>query len=202
MDFYSKHFVPFPMLKTKDLTLRKIRISDTADLYDYCKRPESSRYSNWSPHESQKSTREFVYWLQTRYIKRQCYTFCIEYKGRAIGTASYMNFDEYYGAVEIGYGLNSDYWHKGLGRQAVWALTGFAFDKLGVQRVYAKVMPENIASSSLLLSFGYQYEGTARKSEYIKGKYIDVATYSMLKDEYILKKESQNGIKTDSKLCC
>lgn len=202
MDFYSKHFVPFPTIKTKDLTLRKIRISDTNDLYDYCKRPESSRYSNWTPHQSIKSTREFIYWLLARYIKRQCYTFAVEYKGRLIGTASYMNFDEMYGTVEIGYGLNSDFWHKGFGRQTVLALTGFAFDILCVDRVYAKVMPQNIASSSLLLKCGFIYEGTTRKSEYIKGKYIDVATYAILKDEYLLNKENKNGTEANSEFCC
>lgn len=202
MSFYIEHFLPFPVIRTKDLTLRKIRISDIDDLYEYCKKPESSRYSNWTPHESIKVTRDFVYWLQGRYIKKQCYTFCVEYYGKVIGTASYMSFDENHGTVEIGYGINSDYWHKGLGRQIVMALVGFAFQKLGVQRVYAKVMPENVASSSLLKKCGFTYEGTARKSEYIKGEYIDVETYAILKEEYLIKKESQNGVKTDSKLCC
>ena len=202
MDFYSKNFIPFPTIKTRNLKLRKVKLGDVEDLYDYCKRPESSRFSNWTPHEAKSVTREFVYWLLARYIKRQCYTFAVEYDGRVIGTASYMNFDEMYGTVEIGYGLNSDFWHKGFGRQTVLALTGFAFDKLGVDRVYAKVMPENIASSSLLQKCGFIYEGTARKSEYIKGKYIDVATYAMLKDEYLLNKENKNGTKANSELCC
>ena len=202
MNFYLAHFSPFPIIKTKDVVLRKIKISDIHDLYEYCKKPESSRYSNWTPHESIKVTRDFVYWLQARYIKKQCYTFCVEYDGKVIGTASYMNFDENYGTGEIGYGINSDYWHKGLGRQIVMALVGFAFDRLGIQRVYAKVMPQNIASSSLLKKCDFNYEGTARKSEYIKGKYIDVETYAILKEEYLIKKEIQNGTEADSKLCC
>lgn len=185
MYFYSKYFSPFPTIKTKNLTLRKIRISDIDDLYDYCKRPESSRYSNWSPHESKKETRDFVYWLQARYIKKQCFTFCVEYNGRVIGTASFMNFDENFGTVEIGYGINSDYWHKGLGKQIVSALVGFAFKRLELHRVYAKVMPENVASAALLQKCGFTYEGIARKSEFIKGKYIDVATYAILKEEYL-----------------
>ena len=201
MNFYSEHFVPFPKIKTRDLILRKVKLSDIDGLYDYCKRPESCQYSNWTPHESKAETRDFVYWLLGRYIKRQCYTFAVEYKGRVIGTASFMNFDEVYGSVEIGYGISSDYWRKGLGRQIVSGITGFAFLKLGVQRVWAKVMPENIASSSLLQKCGFSYEGTARKSEYIKGEYIDVATYAILKEEYFSKKENINGTQANSKLC-
>ena len=184
MDFYSKYFFPFPRLRTTDLVLRKIRIGDVEDLYEYCKRPESCRYSNWTVHTSPKDTRDYVYWMQGRYIKKQGYTFAVEYAGRVIGTASFMEFDEHYGTVEIGYGINSDYWHKGFGTQIVSALLHYAFKKMNMQRVWAKVMPENERSAGLLKKCGFTYEGRARKSEYIKGKYIDIDTYAILKDEY------------------
>lgn len=124
-------------------------------------------------------------------MKKQGYTFAVEYAGKVIGTASYMGFDEYYGSVEIGYGINSDYWHKGFGTQIVSALLHYAFKKMDMQRVWAKIMPENERSSGLLEKCGFTYEGTARNSEYIKGNYIDVATYAMLKEEYFAKKEKK-----------
>ena len=46
------------------------------------------------------------------------------------------------------------------------------------------LLPENERSAGLLKKCGFTYEGRARKSEYIKGKYIDIDTYAILKDEY------------------
>ncbi len=184
MDYYSKYFVPFPRLRTPDLILRRFKRGDVEDLYDYCKRPESSKYSDWEPHGSKKDTKSFVYWMLGRYLKHEGYTFAVEYYGRVIGTASFMKFDECYGTVEIGYGLNSDYWHKGLGTQVVSALLHFAFKKVGVQRVYARALPENQRSVNLLKKCGFTHEGTTRRSLKLKGEYVDVATFGMLKEEY------------------
>jgi len=184
VELYDKFFVPFPIIKTERLTLRKMRRGDVDDLYDYCRREESCRYSNWTAHQSKAVTKEYIRWMQGRYFFREGLTFVVEYEGRVIGTASFADFDEDYKTVEIGYGINSDYWGKGIGREIVSALLEFAFNTIGVIRVYARVMPENERSAKLLAGLGFTLEGVLRKSTYIKNSYHDVAVYSILDDEY------------------
>ncbi len=196
MDLYSKYFVPFPTIRTPRLTLRKILKTDLHDLYDYCKREESSRYSNWSPHRDIYQTKSYISWMKSRYAKHDGFTFAVEnIGGKVIGTASYIDFDENYGTVEIGYGINSDYWHQGFGKEIVSALIFFAFEKIGVQRVFAKVMPENTRSSALLTSCGFTFEGINRRAVYLKGGYRDIAVYSLLSEEYYKTQIENNGNK-------
>ena len=184
MRLYDKYFVPFPTIKTERLILRKMQKTDVDDLYDYCRRAESCKYSNWSPHSSRYDTKDYVRWMLGRYLKHQALTFVIEYEGRVIGTASYMDFDDDYKTVEIGYGINSDYWGRGLGTETVNALISYAFGTVGVIRVFARVIPENTASSATLTGCGFTLEGVLRKSQYHKGAYKDIAVYSMLSSEY------------------
>ena len=183
MDLYARYFIPFPVIVTGRLTLRRIERRDLADLYEYCRREDSCRYSEWSPHQSRLETRRYIAWMQRRYADREGLTFAVECEGRVIGTASYIGFDESYGTVEIGYGIRSDYWGRGLGREIVNALVWYAFETVGAQRVSARVLPENTRSAALLTACGFTCEGVHRRSLFLKGKYRDVAVYAKLKEQ-------------------
>jgi RimJ/RimL family protein N-acetyltransferase len=61
----------------------------------------------------------------------------------------------------------------------------FGFKKLGLVRIYAKVMHPNTASAKLLESVGFKYEGKLRKSVYRWGKWFDMLIYGLLKEEYV-----------------
>ena len=43
-------FSSLPTLRTKRLTLRPVRMSDAADLYEYSKDPEVARHVLWDAH--------------------------------------------------------------------------------------------------------------------------------------------------------
>ena len=53
---YNEYFVPYPVIETERLLIRMVRKSDAEDLYELCRRPETSRFSLWSPHENLKET--------------------------------------------------------------------------------------------------------------------------------------------------
>ena len=186
MDLYSKYFVPFPTVRSGNVILRRMRKDDLPGLYDYCRRDESCRYSEWSPHRKPSDTAGFISWIISGYRRHESFTFAVTTaEGDVIGTASYMKFDENYRVAEIGYGINSDYWHKGYGKSVVEGLIYYAFEVIGVLRVCARVLPENEASAALLKGRGFTLEGVNRRALCFKGAYRDVAVYSMLRDEYI-----------------
>lgn len=183
MNPYDRYFVPFPTLKTERLTLRRIERRDAAQLYEYCRLEDSCRYSDWSPHRDLSTTKRYIRWMLHRYRNGQGFTFAVEYEGRVIGTASYIDFDENYQTVEIGYGLHKEFWGRGLGREAVNALTAYAFQKIGVHRISARVIPENLRSAALLTACGFALEGIHKQSLFFKGEYRDIAIYARLKQE-------------------
>ncbi len=191
---YNEYFVPFPLIETERLRIRMVRKSDAEDLYELCRRPETSRFSLWSPHEDLNETKDFIAYQISLYRKRKCMFFIVEEKlsGRVIGTCSYVSMDSDYKIAEIGYSILSDLWNKGFGTEVAEAITGYAFDRIGVQRVFAMVLPQNTASSRVLLKLGFELEGVAKKGFYYKGHIDDVLIYGITDDVYF-ESRGKNG---------
>ena len=64
------------------------------------------------------------------------------------------------GSVEIGYGLEPEYWGKGYGTEAVIAAVDWALKQPGVKRIEAETEPGNIASQRVLEKAGFVPAGT------------------------------------------
>ena len=67
----------------------------------------------------------------------------------------------------------------GYATEAVGALCGFCFQKLGTERLEAKVMCENLPSERLLLRLGFKKEAMLKKGAVCKGKTVDVNLFSL-----------------------
>ncbi|MCB0183617.1 MAG: GNAT family N-acetyltransferase, partial [Caldilineaceae bacterium] len=85
---------------------------------------------------------------------------------------------------EIGYDLRQREWGKGIMAEALDAIIDFGFRDMGLQRVEALVMPENVASARLLRKLGFTEEGTLRDYDRFKGAFHDMRCFSILKQEY------------------
>lgn len=184
---YETVLFPYPVIETEHLILRKVKRSDAEYLFELCRREETSRFSLWRPHESIKDTKEFINYKLSELKKGRIPPFfAVEEKqsGRVIGTCSYVSADEFFKTVEIGYSVLSDCWNNGYGTEIAWGLTGYAFDRLGAQRVYARVLPENGASLRVLEKLSFEYEGTLKKDYYFDGKVSDVCVLAMTDDVY------------------
>ncbi len=191
---YENYFVPYPVIETARLTIRMVIKSDADDLYEICRRPESSQFSMWSPHKTLKDTKDFIAFQHSLYRKRKCTFFVIEEKdtGTVIGTCSYVSFDDNYKVAEIGYSILSDLWNNGFATEAADALTGYAFECIGVQRVFARVLPQNEASVQVLLKIGMEFEGIHKKEYYYDGKVSDVEIYAITDDMFFEREGKQN----------
>lgn len=101
-----------------------------------------------------------------------------------IGTCGYLNYENEHNRIEIGYDLKPEYWGKGIMQEALSSIIHFAFTSMGINKIEAKVEPENISSIRLLEKLNFCQEGVLRQHEFENGKYIDLAILSILKSEY------------------
>jgi len=85
---------------------------------------------------------------------------------------------------EIAYALSRKYWRKGLMTEAVKEVIKFGFEKMNLNRIYARCFPENIGSYRVMEKAEMQFEGILRKQMFIKGKFQDMKLYSILRREY------------------
>lgn len=87
-------------------------------------------------------------------------------------------------SAEIGYWLGVSAWGRGIASDAVKATTAYAFDELGLERVFAVANTRNKASARVLEKCGYLLEGTMRRTAIKEGIVLDQFMYAALKTEW------------------
>ena len=113
-----------------------------------------------------------------------------ENPNQVIGTAEMFDYNEAVCAVEIGYRLGEEFWGQGIAPKVVRAMTGYLFDKIGMNRIQATVLPGNLSSKKVLTKSGFQREGLLRQVSYWKGRgIVDLEMYSLLKSDVLLQDE-------------
>jgi RimJ/RimL family protein N-acetyltransferase len=63
-------------------------------------------------------------------------------------------------------------------------MLGFAFETLGVHRVYGCVEPRNIGSARVLEKLGMRREAHLIENEWVKGEWQSEAIYALLASEW------------------
>ncbi|MBE6701995.1 MAG: GNAT family N-acetyltransferase [Ruminococcaceae bacterium] len=179
-------FSHIPSLETERLLLRALRVSDAADMFDYAKRPEVTRYLLWNPHPDIKHTKRYLEYLATRYRVGMFYDWALIHKKekRMIGTCGFVRFDYPHNSAEIGYVLNPDYHGQGLMPEAANAVLAFGFSTLKLHRIEARFMIENTPSRHVMEKLGMTFEGVKRHAMLVKGSYRDIGSCAILENEF------------------
>ena len=80
--------------------------------------------------------------------------------------------------------LSSDYWGRGLGREAVRLMLGYAFGELELHRVQLTVFATNAPAIRLYEGIGFQREGAYREFLQRDGQRVDLLLMGMLAHEW------------------
>ena len=86
-------------------------------------------------------------------------------------------------SCSMGYWMGENYARQGLMTDAVKAVVSFSFEELGLHRIEAACVPENIPSRDLLRKIGFKEEGYARKYLRINGKWQDHLLFAWLSSD-------------------
>jgi ribosomal-protein-alanine N-acetyltransferase len=180
-------FKSLPELDTPRLRLRKLRLSDASDMFEYARDHDVSKYTLWEPHSSIDETNRIIEGFIKSYQKGEIENWAIEYRENAklIGTCGYFFWIPEYARAEIQYALSKDYWGKGLMTEALHAILDFGFNKMELNRIEAKCMVENAASEKVMQRLGMKYEGILREYVFAKSRFYDLKSYAILKKEWM-----------------
>lgn len=170
-------------IDTPRLVLRKIKISDADDMFEYASRKDVTKYLLWSPHEDLQYTKCFLKFLIKKYKKGEYFDYGIELKDekKLIGTCGFVNIDTDNRKAEIGYVLNPSYQGNGYAIEAVKAVIDYAYNVLNLNRVEARVMEGNTSSVKLLEKIGMTFEGMGREELFVKGAFVNVLHFALIK---------------------
>jgi ribosomal-protein-alanine N-acetyltransferase len=179
-------FGDLPPLETERLLLRKMRLDDAEDMFEYGRDPEVPKYMMWEPHRTIDDSIEFIRWVMRQYEAEEIAPWGIELKetGKFVGTVGFHEWSVRHGRAEIGYSLARPFWGLGLMTEAVGAVLDFGFRVMGLNRVEASCFIENVGSARVMEKCGMKFEGVLRHYLYVKGRYEDMKMYSILRREW------------------
>lgn len=182
-------FGDLPTFETERLKIRLFKIEDTLDLYEYLSDEENTRYVTFSKYDSIDGAKKRIKFCMKNYTElKEPIHWCIEDKetGKMIGSIDFVKWDIQSKVGEIGYILNKKFWNKGIMTEALKEVIRFGFEKMGLNRIEISCDERNPASARVMEKNGLNYEGTFRQKMFVKGEYINLKVYSILKDEYMV----------------
>ncbi len=157
-----------------DIGLRPIKMNDT------------DRILRW--RNSERVRDNFIYqedltreihnlWIETQVYTGNVYQFIIEHlpSQTPIGTTYIRDIDRFHGKAEFGiYIGEEEYLGKGYASIATDLTTKFAFEELGLNKVFLRVLSDNERAVSSYKRSGFVLEGVFRQDVKLKGVYRDV----------------------------
>ncbi|WP_431792782.1 GNAT family N-acetyltransferase [Xanthomonas oryzae pv. oryzae] len=103
---------------------------------------------------------------------------------QVIGTTGFTQIQRgVFQACHMGYGLDAAQQGRGLIHWAATQAIVFAFGPLGLHRVMAQHVPENLRSARVLKRLGFQIEGYARRYLQLNGHWRDHVLTSRLRED-------------------
>jgi ribosomal-protein-alanine N-acetyltransferase len=175
--------MPLPLL-TPRLELRDFRPDDFAAAHAYASDPVVTRFTAFGPN-TEEETRAFLDRAAQEIAvqPRENHSLAIvdRESGTLFGGCGLIGRGER--VHEIGYVLNRGWWGRGLATEVVGALLAFGFGDLAAHRIYARVDPQNTASTRVLAHHGFRLEGHLRKESLIRGQWVDSLLYALLEEE-------------------
>ncbi len=178
------------MIDGERVFLRKLKLSDALDIYKNLQDKEMVKWTlniPW-PYKKQDAIK-FIRKTHYKIRKKSGFVFGIVLKetNRVIGVIDLFNIDWKNKNAELGYWLGKKYWGKGYMTESVKLMLKFAFKKLKLHRVYAKLFEENIASRRVLEKSGFKLEGKLRGTRYRYKKWHNELWFGMLRKDFYFK---------------
>ena len=178
----------FLTLQTKRLILRKMAITDAADIFAYASDPQVTTHTAWATHQSIENTYEylnnFVFELY-RSGKGMDWGIVEKESGKLIGTCG-LYITPHHRRGTLGYTLAKAYWGQGLMTEAATVAIAFGFHVMQLQRIQAICDVDNVASARVLEKAGMQFEGILHNYLFDKERSWNVKMYAIARSHTFL----------------
>ncbi len=174
-----------PILTTERLILRQPDLQDAKEIKRLAGDKEIAATTTNIPHPYEDGMAEyFINKCKEDFLDNKGLVLAITLKENKslIGMIG-LTLNPEFSSAEMGYWVGKEYWNKGYCSEAAKAMLNFAFDELKLNRVHAHHFANNPSSGKVMQKIGMKYEGTLREHIFKDGKFIDIATYGIIKSD-------------------
>ena len=165
-----------------EVTIRKFEKTDIPRKVEWINNPENNQFLHYDIPICVEKTEK---WFESHIGDDTRYDAVIEADGVPVGTIGLLSIDrknskaEYYIAMgEVAYK------GKGVAKAASRLILAYAFETLGLNRVYLFTEVENVAAQRLFERVGFVKEGIIRQDILSHRKYVDRMAYGYLREEW------------------
>ena len=169
-------------MKARRVSLRALGVEDLDRTLEWVNDPEVTRYTGTV---FPISANEHQLWYQEMVRDRTRRMFAIVTSdAKHIGNIGLKDIDWVARNAEVlVYVGEAEFRGKGYGTEAITALVDFAFQRLNLHRLYAKVFSYNERAMKSFEQCGFQREGLLREHVFRDGSYHGVAILGILREE-------------------
>lgn len=165
---------------SESISTRPFRKTDEDELAKYLNNKKIwDQLRDYLPHPySTKDARDHI---ERSINDNPTQNFAIDYKNELVGSISLvLQEDVYRHSAETGFWIAEPFWGKGIATAAIKHIIDYGFNQLGIVRIYASVMQNNIASMKALVKAGFQPEGVFKKGFIKNEEYLDEHRFGIL----------------------
>lgn len=166
-----------PELVGSRICLRPFKIEDSQDLFEYASNEITMQYIDWGPFRTVIEAENYI-----KNSNKGVYEWAIELiqLKKVIGSIVVYSITTS-NTCEIAFIISQKYWNNGYATESINTLLLF-LSKIGIKKVYAKHVTENIASGCALLKAGFHVFNKYEKKFKLKtGEELNCIEY-----EYII----------------
>lgn len=176
-----------PILRGKKVMLRPYRREDLTGIQSWMNDEETTLYlpAFFDLPHTEKSAADIL--DENMNVQQNCARFVLadpvteEYWGQI----SLENIDRRNGCAALDVVLGKkEQRGKGIGRESIALMLRYAFETQGLRRVELTVLADNSRARLCYLKSGFVEEGVARQKIWKAGKFRDVVSMAILRDEY------------------
>ncbi len=174
------------MIKGEKITLRTVKEQDLASYYDLLadvhNKGEYYPQDFQSYPDFQRAYQNRGLWYETRGA-----LLIVNDEDSILGEITFRDLP-HRKALEIGYIVfASTNRNQGIVTEALPLFIKYLFETKPIQRLELAIIPGNEASKKVAQKCSFTFEGVSRKAYYVKGQYVDLENYALLKEEWLAK---------------
>lgn len=179
-------FETFPLIQTKRLTLREIRLSDASEIYDMRSNGRVNQFIARAVMQTKEDAEDLISKTNKAFTDKKGIGWAgiLRNSNKIIGTCGFNTIDFENLRAEIGGELSIDYWGKNIALEAVSTIVDFGFNNLHLHSIEAKVSPGNRGAIYVLESIGFKKEAHFTDRIFFNGKFYDMAVFSLITERH------------------
>jgi ribosomal-protein-alanine N-acetyltransferase len=169
----------FPIIKTQRLLLRQFVENDLENVFKGLSHPDIIKYYGVSYQTLEATKEQMTFFADLEQNETGIWwAICSLDNQIFYGAGGLNSLIKEHKKAEIGFWLISDYWGKGIMKEAMPLICDYGFKKLGLHRIEGIVETENQNCKNVMAKLDFQHEGTMKECEIKNGKFISLDIYA------------------------